>query len=127
MLSVQPVPPALAYRAILGLSVSGAFDGHRAWSCRRRCVARNEKERKFTLAWNVCGDILLDLKVLNRNRARSRLRRAPMAVDAQRLCSRLRRRRARGPIELSSEVDGAGVGIVADDMPIDADDLLSEL
>jgi hypothetical protein len=56
-----------------------------------------KRVRKFTFVWNVCGDLLLHLKQRNRNSGTGR---APMAVDAARLRTRLRpRRRRKEPVE----------------------------
>ena len=70
------------------------------------CHSKGEKERKFSFVWNVCGDLLLTVKVRNGQQGCGR---APLAVDATRLRSRLRpRRRNKGPASpADADDDGA--------------------
>ena len=73
---------------------------------KRVSLSKGEKERKFSFVWNVCGDLLLTVKVRNGQQGCGR---APLAVDATRLRSRLRpRRRNKGPASpADADDDGA--------------------
>jgi hypothetical protein len=101
----NPNDPTDELRAEAGVLYEVVYTSRAGRTCGRcaSCLAQSRSRRSYTFVWNVCGDVLLDLKVQNRLR-KSNNGRAPLAVDQAILARRLRlRKRAAAALQQEEE------------------------